>query len=644
MMSKQVILSFSKGDLSTGFEVKLQIREDKNGNWGDVCQADGALPPSPNIDRLLCKWRENFCKKVQQKTSVQNGEGSRGKPGKSKKFCFDKELEEAEKDLTSRINTWLNSGDNPDWRKIRDSIQQHLHKDDDIQVIIQTGDIRLWQVPWQGWSLFAKDYPKTEIALSPAEGQSPKTSPPSTRVRILAVLGKSDEIDIDFDRKMIDGLCSNGAEVEFLTKPSKEELLKRLWDKNGWDIFFFAGHSETQNNEIGLLHLSEKESLEINGFKNSLRTAIQNGLQLAIFNSCDGLGLANQLSKLHLPQSIVMREPIPDIVAQKFLQDFLSAFSSGSAFYASVREARDKMEEFWNKEYPGIAWLPVICQNPTVKQQPLWDDLRGPSDFFSKIKSIYRVRQFLKKAIIPMIVMLLLSISAYYLIQNHTLQKFYCKVVSRITPSPKTGDWTESLTCMEFVWVAGGYYEMECDNSLSKSQPCLGGFWMGKYEVTQGQWKKIMDDNPSAFKDCGDNCPVEMVSWEDVQNFIVKLNDTTGENFRLPNETEWEYACRSRGKIDKYAGGDHPESLAWYGNSEGSPQPVGEKHPNGLGIYDMSGNVWEWCEDSSDIVIRGGAWGYPLQDIRCDSRLNSPSGIPTHDIGFRLIRSDKNVP
>ena len=188
------------------------------------------------------------------------------------------------------------------------------------------------------------------------------------------------------------------------------------------------------------------------------------------------------------------------------------------------------------------------------------------------------------------------------------------------------------------------------------------GFYMGTTEVTQGQWRNIMGNNPSAFKNCGDGCPVEQVSWSDVQDFIRRLNKREGtekSKFRLPTEAEWEYACRAGCKM-RFCFGDSDSGLgeyAWYwDNSENMTHPVAQKKPNAWGLYDMHGNVWEWCQDrysayetdnvthskmpSSVLtrVIRGGGWRYFAGFCRSADRFRSTLNVRFSGIGFRLAR------
>ncbi len=219
--------------------------------------------------------------------------------------------------------------------------------------------------------------------------------------------------------------------------------------------------------------------------------------------------------------------------------------------------------------------------------------------------------------------------------------------------------------CPEMVTIPAGSFEMGSNgdpNEMPVHRVTIGkAFAMGKTEVTQGQWKALMENNPSKFVSCGDNCPVEQVSWDDVQTFLEKLNAKTGKQYRLPSEAEWEYACRAGGRHE-YCGGDNMDSIGWYGalakpagNSGKTTNPVATKQANAWGLYDMSGNVWEWMADvyhdsykdapsdgsawQGDSVLRvprGGSWSFSQ---RASKRGGSESDYRFASIGFRLVRT-----
>ncbi|MDD2365516.1 MAG: SUMF1/EgtB/PvdO family nonheme iron enzyme [Desulfuromonadaceae bacterium] len=212
-----------------------------------------------------------------------------------------------------------------------------------------------------------------------------------------------------------------------------------------------------------------------------------------------------------------------------------------------------------------------------------------------------------------------------------------------------------------FVRIPGGCFRMGDlfggGGKVEKPvhEVCLSRFAIGVREVTQGQWKRIMGINNSKFKNCGDDCPVEGVSWYDSQEFIGKLNQLTGKNYRLPTEAEWEYAARSGGRMEKFSGGDKLDILGWYrGNSDKMTHSGGKMMANGLGIFDMSGNVWEWVGDfygeyskgkqldptgpleGSARVSRGGSWGSDSTALRTTNRIGSSPDNRHNVQGFRL--------
>jgi formylglycine-generating enzyme required for sulfatase activity len=225
---------------------------------------------------------------------------------------------------------------------------------------------------------------------------------------------------------------------------------------------------------------------------------------------------------------------------------------------------------------------------------------------------------------------------------------------------PRTGQsFTEDINGaqIQMVSVPGGTFLMGSplsetgrDNDEGpQNEATVQSLYMSKYEVTQAQYKAVMSTNPSSFK--GDDLPVDSVSWNDAVEFCRKLSQTTGREYRLPTEAEWEYACRA-GTNGPYSG--NIDAMAWYGASSGSrTHPVGQKQPNGFGLYDMYGNVWEWCQSkykaypykatdgredlqSTDVrVMRGGSWESAAKSCRSAYRRRV---IPdARSIGFRIV-------
>lgn len=236
---------------------------------------------------------------------------------------------------------------------------------------------------------------------------------------------------------------------------------------------------------------------------------------------------------------------------------------------------------------------------------------------------------------------------------------------SLASASPSGKEWEDPVTGMAFVWVPKGCFQMgdTFGHQESEEKPvhkvCLDGFWMGKYTVTHKNWVKVMGASASNATR-GDDYPVDAVAWQDAKAFVARLNAQSkeGVRFRLPTEAEWEYACRSGGKAEMFAGGSKLDPLGWYAeNSGGAPHPVGQKAPNGLGLYDMSGNVFQWTEDMYEKtayahharnnplhtagwgrVARGGYWGGVVSCARCSFRCYMSDRCKTASTGLRLVR------
>ncbi|WP_199248997.1 CHASE2 domain-containing protein [[Phormidium] sp. ETS-05] len=341
----------------------------------------GRLALNPEIEDLYQSWRTSFG----QLRQLREGGASRG-PGDGwiigttsvnqisinydEKAC--RQLVRLAED---NVRNWLLSGGNQQWQKIRERLAIELANTTDelsIVVKIKPPHLEISKLPWLAWDLL-DIHPEVGISFSFPEFEEakPLPTPPLTpnlqrEVRILAVLGNDKNINLEPDEQAIRAL--EGAAPHFLYQPSAKELIEALTDEKGWDIFFFAGHSESEL-QTGRIYINDGESLAVEDFKNALKEAVNRRLKLGIFNSCDGLGLARKLGYLGMQAIVVMKEAVPDEIAQAFLREFLGQYSGGKSLYTAVRIAQQRLEKF--PEFPGATWLPIVCQNPT-SMPPRW--------------------------------------------------------------------------------------------------------------------------------------------------------------------------------------------------------------------------------------------------------------------------------
>ncbi len=311
-------------------------------------------------------------------------------------------------------------------------------------------------------------------------------------------------------------------------------------------------------------------------------------------------------------------------------------------------------------------WLQVVLVDENLKDSKFGNEALLVSDAFEKIK-LYKE-----------------DLGA----QERILREALKSVLESLQQNPavKSGRFSSAVAIesqmkeMKFVSLPGGSFQMGCTDDSSGCdedekpvhEVTLSPFEIMTTEVTQGMWKSVMGDNPSFFISCGESCPVESVSWDEVQGFIAKMNEKNdGYLYRLPTEAEWEYAARA-GCRKNYSSTDKQgnpvcsnevsvlNNSGWYdGNSEDKTHPVAQKNPNQFGLYDMHGNVWEWVSDwyerdyysksvkknpsgpsgGSYRVLRGGSWFYPSRYVRSGNRGIWKPSFHSKNVGFRLART-----
>ncbi len=381
-MTKLVVLRL-EGDLQyKGFHALLEIGTETG--RADI-EISGVLPPNPKLaDRLYEHWQKKY---RQVEPPYPDGGGSRLKPKQIWKDDLPITVAECQvsgKELQDELDNWLKADS---FRKIDICLREELSKEEDVRILLRTDDWDAKKLPWHLWD-FCRNYPRSDIVLSCLEAKQIRVLPPEPgdRVKILAILGNRKGIDLDRDREFLEQLPNT--EIQFLVEPTQQQIGDALW-RHTWDIVFFAGHSQTQG-KTGKIFINACESIPIDDLWASLRKAVERGLQLVIFNSCDGLGLARELDDFQIPIAIVMREIVPDKVAQLFLQYFLESLVTGVPLHLAVREARERLTH-WENQYPCASWLPVIHQHPKAIL-PAWKQFLQPKREVNAPRSPFQKR------------------------------------------------------------------------------------------------------------------------------------------------------------------------------------------------------------------------------------------------------------
>ena len=354
-MTKLVVLKLD-GNLQSGFKVNVEIFLRDRRFYG---RRTGELSRNLKLLDYLSAWQAEY-------RNTGNSSRIKGKKVVVTSTHAKSKLHFWGERLCQEFQQWLKG---EEFQDINLWLREKLSSQEYSRILLCTNSHALQQLPWNEWD-FIKRYPRAEIALSPLDITEVAyfKAARKSEIKILAILGSSDCIDVAKDLEILATL--KHTYLEPLIEPSREFLYDRLWSES-WDIVFFAGHSETIADR-GTLYLNSEDILTIDDLTFAFQKAISNGLQLAIFNSCDGLGLARALARLGLPQAIVMREPIIDFVAQKFLGYFLLEYQDGQPLHLATRKARERLQALEDR-YPYSSWLPVLYQNQSATP-PLWSE------------------------------------------------------------------------------------------------------------------------------------------------------------------------------------------------------------------------------------------------------------------------------
>lgn len=364
-MSWTVILALGFGSLTGGFPlVTAQLK--KQGKT--VYQFRGSLPPAPEVEEMQRRWT-SICAGVK---SSRNSSRIKIK-GAGKTNISEDNPEAVCQGLKTEMNKWLESDDF--FKKIEVKLRTEIRdRSEFVEIFLECDNSKIWQLPWDVWK-FRDIYCNCEIIVSSPEygtvtqqATAPGMPLPS-QGRILGVSGNSKGINVEKDTEEITRYLGDRCELQFIKEPTIQELHDKLFDEKGWQVFFYAGHGDCDENAAnGLLYINQNDSVTLEPLKGGMKQAICKGLQLLIFNSCSSLGIAADLvaEGISLPSVIVMRAPLPDAIAHAFVKSLFRYLALGELLFVAVRKAKDDLLR-WEKDFPGASSIPVLCQHPTFE-------------------------------------------------------------------------------------------------------------------------------------------------------------------------------------------------------------------------------------------------------------------------------------
>ncbi|MEG3876134.1 CHAT domain-containing protein [Microcoleus sp. herbarium7] len=371
-MTWTVILALGSGNLKNGF---THITAELKHRGVTIAKFPGSLPPALDVEDLQRRWKFSC-------TGLQSSRGNsriKIKPS-SKTYISETNPHAVYQGLKEEIQAWLKNDEF--YSKIEVNLRTQIGNTSEyIQIFLECDDSQIWELPWDAWN-FREEYRNCEIIRSPSEyiivpqqATKPGSYLPS-QGRILCVLGNTKGINVKKDAEIIRKSLGDSCELKFLEQPTPDEFNDRLFDEQGWQILFFAGHGDSgANARSGRLYINQNaanNTITVDNLKAGIKQCSFKGLQLLIFNSCSSLGLAADLVAQNrpLPSIIVMRAPIPDEIAHDFVKFLFGYLALGEPLFWAVRQAKDDLRR-WDARFPGASEIPVLCQHPTFQELTL---------------------------------------------------------------------------------------------------------------------------------------------------------------------------------------------------------------------------------------------------------------------------------
>ena len=427
---KEIVIKLGEGQVETGFAtVNIEFKDSGKTQWEDR----GSLTRSPELADLLRQWLFLYPAALNHPRSPS--------------VIFDDEtitnissqdIKQLEFNLRRSMNQWLKDGS---FSRIVERLRTALNPQDQIVIAIVSERTDIWQLPWHFWNIFDDYIHAVEVFCKPSFANIRDSHlHKNGQVNILGLLGEDPELDLDLGFLKI----LPGADMQVLQTTSAYAISDTLVKSKPWDIFIFNGHGDTIDDPVidvsdGLIYLDSQTPLEIGRLKIDLQIAVDRGLKIAIFNCCRGLGLADRLSDINLPYIIVMRERIPDRVAQQFLTDILTQYSQGDSFPAAFRAARQRLVLSPDSFAQFATWLPILFHNP-LTDHLTWQDLAQPKISLPIIPQISNTCNYLnqpKQRIWTTVgVSLCMSLIALSLRSNTQISKLENQLIDRLQPTP----------------------------------------------------------------------------------------------------------------------------------------------------------------------------------------------------------------